>query len=122
VTTATWAPTEWRFYTGAAARTLVCGRADSQADRISPMGATARVRVSNRRGLVILASEIVHGAVQECLRQPFRRRDAEAASYALRADPVQGTGTHEGQVKGAADGTVDVSPGFSRSLNPERRA
>jgi hypothetical protein len=36
------ARTERRLYTGAAARTLVCDRAASQADRFSPMGAGAR--------------------------------------------------------------------------------
>ena len=45
--------------------------------------------------------------------RPFRRRDAEAASHALRADPVQGTGALEGQVKGTADSTVDVKDLFT---------
>src|SRR5580698_885345 len=55
------------------------------------------------------AGEIVQGAVQECLCQSFRRRDAEAVGHALHADPVQGAGAPEGQVKSPITGIVVVT-------------
>lgn len=43
----------------------------------------------------VRAGEIVQGTVRQRRRQSFRRRDAEAAGQALRAEPVQGTGAAE---------------------------
>jgi hypothetical protein len=62
----------------------------------------------------VRAGEIVQGTVRERLRQSFRRRDAETAGQARRADPVQGTGVLKRLAEGAADsaaGTEDLLAG-----------
>src|SRR5690348_12580525 len=52
--------------------------------------------------------EIVQGALQHCLRQPFRRRYAQAARQVQRADPVQRASALESAVKSQVTGAVVV--------------